>query len=62
MWCDIVGYLKVLSIMVQDNPKLLDGGEKPTSQGRGWRIDFPAVKSPLYLAENLLGDQLPCVL
>jgi hypothetical protein len=42
--------------MVQDDPKLPDGGgEIPKSQGRGWRFDPPVVKSPLHLTENLLG-------
>jgi hypothetical protein len=47
--------------LVQDDRKLLnDGGETPKSQGRGVR--FPDVKSPLYLTEDLPGDQLPHVL
>ena len=49
-------------LMVRDDLKLPDdGGEIPKSQGRGWRFKL-AVKSPLYLTENLLGGQLQHVL
>jgi hypothetical protein len=32
------------------------------SQGRGWGVNFPAVKSSLYLTEYLPGGQLSLVL
>jgi hypothetical protein len=32
------------------------------SQGRGWGVNFPAVKSSLYLTEYLPGGQLSPVL
>jgi hypothetical protein len=49
-------------LMVRFDPKLSeDGREIPKCQGSGWRFNFPAVKSPLYLTENLPCGQLPPV-
>ena len=35
------------------NLKEVVGREIPKSRGRGWRFDFPAVKSPLYLTKKI---------
>ena len=58
-------YHEVLNFnrVVWDDLKLPnDGGEIFKFQGRRWQIQIPVVKSPLYLAENLLDGQLPHVL
>ena len=48
---------------VRDNLKLPnDGGEILKSQGRGWAVQLPAVKSPLCLMEYMPGGQLPPML
>ena len=42
--------MQMYHCLVQDDHKLPDDdGEIPKSQGRGWRFDFAAGKSPLYL-------------
>ena len=50
--------------IIQDDPKLLDGGggEIPKSQGRGWWFNFPACEISSLLDINLPDGHLPHVL